>query len=80
MCYLLTFDPTNPLNCSGLSGGHQPEGTSYARIRGPGPAQEFFLLKGSFSVPLLLVGGWALGFSESSRDSFDCNKCYIKLN
>ena len=28
----------------------------------PGPAQGFFLLKGSFSLPLGLSGGQALGF------------------
>lgn len=43
----------------------------------PGPVQGFFLLKGSFSLPLLLVGGLALGFCKAPRDIFECNKCYI---
>lgn len=41
------------------------------------PAQGFFLLKGSFSLPLLLVGGQALGVSNAPRDNFDCNRRYL---
>lgn len=43
----------------------------------PGPVHGFFPLKGSFFLPLLLVGGLALGFCKAPRDNFDCNKCYI---
>lgn len=37
----------------------------------PGPVQGFFLLKGCFSLPLLLGEGPALGFCEWPRDNFD---------
>lgn len=40
----------------------------------PGPIQCVFLLKGSFFLPLLLVGGMGLGFCKLPRDNFDC-KC-----
>lgn len=33
-----------------------------------GPAQGFFLIKGSFSLPLLLVGDLALGFCKVPGD------------
>lgn len=36
-----------------------------------GCAQGFFLLKGSFSLPLLLVGGQGLGFCKAPRNNFD---------
>lgn len=42
-----------------------------------GPAQGFFLLTQSFSLPLLLVAGRALGFCKGLRDNFDCDRCYM---
>lgn len=43
----------------------------------PGPAQGFLLLKESFSLPLLLAGGQALGFWKAVKHNFDRNRHHI---
>lgn len=41
-----------------------------------GPAQDFFLLKGVFLVPLLLGGSQAMGFFKAPSGNFDSNRRY----
>lgn len=41
------------------------------------PAQSFFPLKGNFSLPLLAIGGQALGFCKVHRNNCICNRRYI---
>lgn len=41
-----------------------------------GPAHGFFLLKGSFVAPLLLVGSQAMVFCKAPRGNFDSNRHY----
>lgn len=43
----------------------------------PSPAQGFLLLKVSFSLPLLLGGGQALGFWKAIKHNFDHNRHHI---
>lgn len=43
-------------------------------VPAPGPAQGFFLLKRSFSLPLLHVWGQTVGFCEAPKDNFDINR------
>lgn len=43
----------------------------------PDPAQGFLLLKGSFFLQLLLVGGQVLGFCKAASSNFVCKRFYI---